>query len=121
MSNDLQVGEMSVGTCVFEMIGAMGGKEPPSGLLSGQMPRRAAVHSPSFCPSNRVAHRSHNQQKTLFRHNQWVELPQLLTWVKNSENDHGWTCCLALKLELDPTIDLIVNTYKYNRKTIPML
>ena len=121
MSNDLQVGEMSVGTCVFEMIGAMGGKEPPVGFAlgsnappSGRSQPKLLSEQPCRTPFAQSTENSISTQ-SMGGATSTAHLPG-----ENSENDHGWTCCLALKLELDPTIDLIVNTYKYNRTTIPM-
>ena len=121
MSNDLQVGEMSVGTCVFEMIGAMGGKEPPVGPAlgsnappSGRSQPELLSEQPCRTPFAQSTENSISTQ-SMGGATSTAHLPG-----ENSENDHGWTCWLALKLELDPTIDLIVNTYKYNRTTIPM-
>ena len=106
MSNDLQEeeNEQCGNLSVFEMIGAMGGKEPPSTLLLGQMPRRATDRSQPQLLSEEPCRTpfEHNQRKTLFPHNQWVaKLPLETAHLGEQFRKRPWTRWVPVKLKVD--------------------
>ena len=120
MSNDLQVGEMSVGTCVFEMIGAMGGKEPPVGFALGSNAPPSGRSQPELL-SEQPCRTPFAQSTENSISTQSMGGATSTAHLGGEFRKRLWTRWLALKLEQDPTsIDLIVNSYKHNRKTIPM-
>ena len=76
------------------------------------MPRRAAVHSPSFCPSNRVAHRFTQSTENSISTQSMGGGATSTVHLEEQFRKRLWTRWIAVKLELDPTsIDLKVNSY----------